>query len=78
MGYNRVCTRRIAKKKTKQLQEVKIEPETNIHDVPINNSPQVRHRKRRNDKQPINYLSRPKTRATNKLRLNSKDLFKPL
>jgi hypothetical protein len=46
MGYNRVCTRRIARKNTEQLQEVKIEPETKIHDVPINNSPQVRQSRR--------------------------------
>jgi hypothetical protein len=28
-------------------------------------------------KQVVGYCSKPKTRATNKLRLNSKDLFKP-
>jgi hypothetical protein len=46
MGYNRVYTRRMDRKRTYQLQEVKLEPETKIHDVPINNSPQVRQRKR--------------------------------
>jgi hypothetical protein len=39
MGYNKVCTRRIAMKKTEKLQEVKIEPETKIQSVPVNNSP---------------------------------------
>jgi hypothetical protein len=56
---------------------VKLELETKIHDVPINDFPQVRRSKRSKGKQPVNYLSRPKTRATNKMRLNSKDLFKP-
>jgi hypothetical protein len=50
MGYNRVYTRRIARKKTEQLQEVKIEPETEIHDVPVNNSPQVRQSRRSKEK----------------------------
>jgi hypothetical protein len=69
MGYNRVCTRRIIGQKEEQLKEMKIEPETEIHDVPINNSPQVRQRKRSKGKQPVNYPNMPKTKATNKLRL---------
>jgi hypothetical protein len=55
---------------------VKIEPKTEIHDVPVNNSPQVR-KSRSKEKEHVNYLIKPKTRAKNKLILNSKALFKP-
>jgi hypothetical protein len=37
----------------------------------------VKQSKGKKGKQPINYPNRPKTRATNKFRLNSKSLFKP-
>jgi hypothetical protein len=37
----------------------------------------VRQSRRNKGKQPVDCPSRPKTRPTNKLRLNSKSLFKP-
>jgi hypothetical protein len=58
------------------LQEVKFDPETKTDDAPVEKSPQVRQSKGDKGKH-VNYLSRPKTRPTNKLRLNSKALFKP-
>jgi hypothetical protein len=61
------------------LQEVKFEPETKIDDAPVEKPPQVKHSKgnKGKGKQTVSYPSRPKTRATNKLILNSKALFKP-
>jgi hypothetical protein len=66
--------RRMAKQKI-ELQEVKSEAE--INDTPVEESPQVKKSKRGKGKQPVTYPSRPKTRPKNKLRLNSKAMFKP-
>jgi hypothetical protein len=57
---------------------VKFEPEIEIDDAPVEKPPQVKQSKgnKCKGKQTISYPNRPKTRATNKLRLNSKALFK--
>jgi hypothetical protein len=78
-SFDRVYTRRMAKQRIEQLQEVKSDPETEIDDAPVEKPPQVKQSKgnKGKGKQPVNYPNRPKTRATNKLRLNSKAMFKP-
>jgi hypothetical protein len=56
---------------------VKFDPETEIDDAPVEKPPQVKHSKGKKVKKPLNYLKRPRTITTNKLRLNSKAMFKP-
>jgi hemin uptake protein HemP len=74
IGFDRVYMRRMAKQKI-ELQELKFEAK--INDTPIEESLQVKQSKRGKGKQPVTYPSRPKTRPKNKLRLNSKGMFKP-
>jgi hypothetical protein len=68
-GFDRVYTRRMTKQKIKQFPEVKFDLDEK--------TPQVNQSKRGKGKQPVTYPSRPKTRPTNKLRQNSKVIFKP-
>jgi hypothetical protein len=77
MSYDKVYTRRMTRQMAQELQKVKIEPEIEIHDIPIEKPPMIRQSKRNKGKQPANCPSRPKTWPTNKLRLNSKALSKP-
>jgi hypothetical protein len=76
-GFDRVYTRRMEKQRAEQQQEVKSEPETEACDKPIEKTTEKKQSKLDKGKQVVDYRSRPKTRSTNKLRLNSKALFKP-
>jgi hypothetical protein len=77
MGYDRVYTRRMTRQRTQELQKVKIELEIETHDRSVEKPPMERHSKNNKGKHPVSYPSRPRTRPTNKLRLNSKSMFKP-
>jgi hypothetical protein len=76
-GFDRVYTRRMTKKKIKQLQELKYDPDVEIDDTLVEKSPQVKQSKIGKGNKHVTYLSKPKTRLTNNLRLNLKVIFKP-
>jgi hypothetical protein len=64
-------------KEQQQLQEVKPEPEKYYSDEPVKKTIDKKQSKVEKGERVPDYKRRPKTRATNKLRLNSKSLFKP-
>jgi hypothetical protein len=61
MSYDKVYTRRMTRQMAQELQKVKIEPETETHDISIEKPPMIRQRKRNKGKQLVNCPSRPKT-----------------
>jgi hypothetical protein len=67
----------MAKQRIEQLQEVKFDPEIETDDALVEKSPQVKQSEGNKGKQHVNYPNRPKTIPTNKLKLNSKAMFKP-
>jgi hypothetical protein len=77
VGCDRVYTRRMTRKIAYELQKVKIELETETHDISVEKPPMKIQRKRNKGKKHVSYPSRPKTRPKNKLRINSKAPFKP-
>jgi hypothetical protein len=67
----------MVKQRAEQQQEVKSEPETESCDKPIEKTTKKKKSKMDKGKQVVYYHNMPKTRSTNKISLNSKDLFKP-
>jgi hypothetical protein len=65
------------KKRVEQEHEVKLEPKTEACDKPIEKTIEKKQSKMDKGKKVAYYHNRPKTRETNKLRLNSKYFFKP-
>jgi hypothetical protein len=58
------------------LQEVKSDPNVETDDTLVEKYPQVKQSKRHKGKKIVTYPNKPKTRPKNKLRLNSKPIFK--